>query len=279
MSHRLFRLTEQILAHPQLITAEALAPIAQYLVNRTADPSFMRDVEDDENKQDKEEMEVLNGVAFINVEGALSYKPIYTACGKVGVAYTELIEQVGEAIDAGAKQIVFSFSSPGGAAQACFTSANEVRRMADEAGVKLVAYVDEMACSAAYAWACMMDEVVSSPDGTTGSLGCIVALLDDSKALDKEGYKRVVITSLAGKSPFNEDGSFSEKFLAKVQEDVSRLGMQFAEHVSMYTGLSVETILALDAQSFHAEKALEIGLVNKVMTPREFLDYVRSNNA
>ena len=288
MSHRLFRLTEQILAHPQLITAEAMAPIAQYLVNRTLDPSLMKNVEEDEkrkkNKSDEEDndeddVDMLDNVAFISVEGALSYKPIYTLCGEVGTSYVRLIEQTQEAIEAGAKEIVYSFSSPGGAAMACFTSANEVRQLADEAGVKLTAWIDEGAHSAAYAWACMMDEVVSSPDASVGSIGCIVAMLDDSKFMEKEGFRRVIITSLDGKSPFNEDGSFSDKFLAKVKEDVDRLGLQFAQHVSHYTGLDVEAILALDAQSFHAEKALEVGLVNKVMTPREFLDYVRSNNA
>jgi ClpP class serine protease len=67
--------------------------------------------------------------------------------------------------------------------------------------------------------------------------------------------------------------------LDKLQEDVNRLGMQFAEHVSKYSGLSVETILALDAQSFHSEKAKEIGLINEIMTPREFLNYLSSKGA
>ena len=59
-----------------------------------------------------------------------------------------------------------------------------------------------------------------------------------------------------------------------MQEDVTRLGNKFAEHVSFYTGLAVDDILAMDAQTFNAEKALEIGLVNKIMTPREFLNYI-----
>ena len=105
--------------------------------------------------------------------------------------------------------------------------------------------------------------------------------MDDSKAMEKEGYKRVVISSTPGKSPYTEDGSFSKQFLEKMQEDVTRLGNKFAEHVAKYTGLPVEAILKMDAQTFHAEEALEIGLVNAIMTPREFINHLskRRTNA
>lgn len=274
MTHSLFRLSGQIFNSPQLITAESFAPIVDYLSKRNAgEIAMMEDVEDDEDHKEKD-IEIVNGVAFIKVDGALIYKPQRMMCSPEGTSYLGLIQQTAEAIQAGANTIVFEHSSGGGQALNCFSTANEVRRMLTEAGVRSYSYIDEGSFSASYAWACIADEVVIQPEASCGSIGCICALIDNSKALEQEGLKRVVISSTPGKSPYAEDGSFSKEFLAKMQEDVTRLGNKFAEHVSFYTGLAVDDILAMDAQTFNAEKALEIGLVNKIMTPREFLNYI-----
>lgn len=275
MPHKLLRLAGQVFNTPQYITAEALAPIVDYLSLRNGVDKML--VSGDQVEAKKPKVDMVQDIAFINVEGALTYRPVQMACSPEGTSYQGLIEQTQEALSAGAKKLVFTYASGGGQALGCFLSANEVRQMANDAGATITAYIEEGAHSAAYAWAATADEVIISPDASAGSIGCVVALIEDAKMLEKEGLKRVIITSLDGKSPFNADGSFSDKFLGKVQEDVNRLGMQFAQHVSNYTGLSVETILAMDAQSFHAEKALELGLVNKIMTPREFLNYITTN--
>jgi len=272
MPHKLLRLAGQVFNTPQYITAETLAPIVDYLSLRNGLDAML--VKGDQVECKESDVDMVGNVAFINVAGALSYKPVQMLCSPEGTSYQGLIEQTQEALSQGAKKLVFSYASGGGQAMGCFLSANEVRQMANEAGATIYAFIEEGAHSAAYAWACTADEVIISPDASAGSIGCIVALMEDAKMLEKEGLRRVVITSLDGKSPFNADGSFSDKFLSKIQEDVDRLGLQFAQHVSSYTGLSVETILAMDAQSFHAEKALDLGLVNKIMTPREFLNYI-----
>lgn len=274
MAHSLFRISSQVFNQPQLITAEAFAPIVDYLSRRNVgDIRLMEDFE--EREESATEVELVNKTAFISVEGSLTYKPQQMMCSPAGTSYTGLVEQVMAAIDAGAERIVFSHSSGGGQALGCFMCANEVRQLLTDANVKSYSYIDEGSYSASYAWAVISDEVVISPEASCGSIGCIVAMMDNSEMLKKEGIKRVVLSSTPGKSPYAEDGSgLSEQFLAHMQEDVTRLGQKFAEHVSQYTGLSVESILSLDAQSFHAEKALEIGLVNAVMTPRQFINYL-----
>ena len=272
MTHSLFRLSSQVFNQPQLITAEAMQPIVDYLTKRNLGDVQM--MEDEYEPKKKKAVEVIEGIAFLKVEGALTYKPQQMACAPEGTSYTGLIQQTAEAIAAGAHTIVFEHSSGGGQALNCFSSANEVRRMMDEANVRSFAYIDEGSYSASYAWACIADQVIIQPEASCGSIGCICALIDYSKAMEKEGYRRVVISSTPGKSPYAEDGGFSEEFLTKMQEDVTRLGNKFAEHVSFYTGLAVEDILAMNAATFHAEKALEIGLVNAIMTPREFLNHI-----
>jgi len=198
------------------------------------------------------------------------------ACAPEGTSYQGILEQASELIASGVTTLVTTHSSGGGQAHGCFDTANQLRAMCDEHGVRWLAYIDTMSASASLALNIAADEVIIHPSASTGSIGCVLALVDRSKALDMAGIKPVYISSTEGKTPFMEDGSFRKEFLQKMQEDVSRLGMQFAEHVHNYTGIPVEEILSYDAQMFHAEDALEKGLVNKIMTPKQFLSYLES---
>ena len=65
---------------------------------------------------------------------------------------------------------------------------------------------------------------------------------------------------------FAADGSFKKEFLDKIQKDVNKANDQFVSHVSNHTGLSIQSIKDLNAETFDADEALEIGLVNSIMT-------------
>jgi ClpP class serine protease len=278
-AHNIVRLASTIFNTPQLITAEGFDPIAKYLSRRITDADFAIYKKEDDEKYNKDEddLEMIGSVGVVQISGSLSYRPVYTLCGEVGTSYMGLIEQTQALIDAGAKTIVYEVDSPGGMAAHCFDTADTLREMLTEAGVKSIAYLDGTSASAAYALSCIADEVIAHPSASAGSVGCIVCLLSDAKALEQEGYKRLTITSTPGKSPFAEDGSFSEQFLNKLQEDVNRLGAEFVAHVAKFTGVSEADIAAQDAQCFHAEAALEKGLVNAIMNHREFSAYVAAN--
>lgn len=274
MAHNIQRLAATILNRPQLITQQSFDPIVQYVTARVANPEFAVYKEDRKEREEDERVEMINGVAVIKIEGSLSYKPIYTLCGEMGTSYMGLIEQTQYAIDNKAHTVVYEVGSGGGEASHCFESAATLRDMLTEAGVRSISYVDTAAYSAAYALAVVADEVIVNPSAGVGSIGCVVCLTDYSKALEKEGIKPVYITSVDGKVPFNADGSFSDTFLAKLKEDVVRLGDEFVAHVAAYTGLPEEEIKATNASTFHATKAVEMGLANAVMTHREFSTYL-----
>ena len=276
MAHNIQRLASTILNKPQLITQQSFDPIVQYLTARIMNPEFAVYKEERQERDEDERVEMINGVAVISIEGSLSYKPVYTLCGEMGTSYMGLLEQVQYAVDSKAHTIVFEVASGGGEASHCFESANSIRDMLTDAGIYSIAYVDQAAYSAAYALSVVADEVIVNPSAGVGSVGCVVALTDYSKALDKEGIKPIYIASASQKIPFNPDGSFSESFLAKLQEDVNRLGDEFIAHVAKYTGLSEEEIKATNAQTFYADKAVEMGLANAVMNHREFSTYLSS---
>ena len=213
-------------------------------------------------------------IGEICIDGVLTYKPVETMCSPSGVSYQGILDQAEELIGAGVKTLILTHSSPGGEASHCFSTANDLRQMCDDNGVYVISYVDTFSHSASLALQVIADEVIIHPSASTGSIGCVVALLDDSKALDQAGLKPIYIASSPGKTAYSPDGSISEEYIAKVQADVSRLGLEFAQHVSKYTGLPVDDITSMNADTYHAQAALEVGLVNKIMDHNQFAAYV-----
>lgn len=275
MSHKLFRLLESVYNTPHLIQAESLQPIVEYLQQRNI--NFSTIVPQAETVKEKKAL-LGSSIGEIVVSGTITYAPISGLCGPTGTSYQGILEQAEELIELGAKTIVMTFSSNGGAAAHCFTTCEELRLICDEAGVKLISYIDESAASAALALSVIADTVIIHPSASTGSVGCVCAVLDSSKALVNAGLKPIYISSTPGKTPFQDDGSFSANFLTELQENVTRLGNQFAEHVHKYTGVSIEEIQAMDAKMFHATDAVRVGLANTVMTHRQFAEYLQGIN-
>jgi ClpP class serine protease len=216
------------------------------------------------------------GVGVISVTGALTYKKIEGLCGTVGCSYESILEDAEEMIEQGANTIILNCDSGGGEGYGCFETSNELRKMCDEADVKIYAYNDGDMASACYGLACVADMVISNPYAETGSVGVLIALINDSKNLEDNGYSRSFISAGASKIPFAEDGTWRAGFLEGLQTKVDALYEDFCQHVSTYTGLSVEDVKATEAKMFSSSEALSLGLINAVMTRSEFVDYIIS---
>ena len=297
-AHNLFRLQASIYNTPHLITPASFQVILDFFSKRNSSNFIMKSMmtpgkkfdptddendssilpDDDENQEpeiDEDDVARLEaGVGFVYVDGSLTYKPISTMCGNVGTSYMELVEAFEELAENGVKTVVMEVSSGGGQAGHCFETADQIRKICDDAGITLLGYADECACSAAYALLCVCDVVIANPSADVGSIGVLIALMDDSKAMEQEGLKPIYIYAGENKIPYMDDGSFKKSFLDKLQADVDRLNTQFVAHVSKYTGLSEAAILDFQADSFDAQTALSKGLVNAVMTTSEFSAYV-----
>ena len=76
--------------------------------------------------------------------------------------------------------------------------------------------------------------------------------------------------------PFNEDGTFREGFTADLQESVDELYATFVTHVASMRGIEEQVVRDTEARMFKGSKALELGLVDKVMEAEEFYDYLAS---
>lgn len=273
---QVLRLTQSLHNTPHLITQQGMDVIFDYLDRRNLGVSFEvgENGEYEDDDEGKQKPTKVGKVGIINVHGSLTYKPRESLCGEASCSYIGIMEQARMLVDLGVTTIVMDMATPGGQGSHCFEYSNALRNFCDEYEIELIAYIDEMACSAGYAYACIADEVIINPSADTGSIGVVVALLDTSKAMAQAGYKRIYVTAGANKVPFAEDGSFKQEFLNDVKKQVDLLNEEFATHVSKHTGLSVEEVLGFEAKVFSASEAKEKGLVNSIMTHEEFSAYI-----
>lgn len=273
--HQLLRIKEKLSNTPHLMHLQSFETIIDYLNSRE-----MSEFKPDEKQPDLEATSRYSfnkdiGVAIMSIDGPTTYKPVTVMgmdCG--GASYQQIKEDFTYLVDNGAKTIAFSVSSGGGEAFQMMPTAEYMRKLATDNNVKLITYVDGLSASAAYGLSCIADEIIMAPSSEVGSIGVVVRLINDSKALEMEGYERVFVAAGASKTPFAEDGSFKEDFIADLQGKVDTLYQSFTEFVAEQRGISVEAVKATEAKTFLPERAIELGLADATMTLEAFYSHL-----
>lgn len=273
MAHSALRIKEKLCNTPHLISPTSFDSIISYLENK----DFAEYKADGGYDSDEAGIYTYNedtGVGFIEVNGALTYKStgMEMFCG--GTSYQGVLGAMNELVEEGAKVVVLSVDSGGGEAYSMIQTSSQLRQMADAAGIKLLTYVDGMSASAAYGLSVAAHEIIVNPDSEVGSIGVVVRLMNDSKALEKEGYERSFVYAGESKIPYAEDGSFRKEFIQDIQYKVDALYEQFTGYVAEMRGISVDAVKKTQANTFIASDAVRLGLADKVMTRLEFFEYL-----
>lgn len=267
-SHKLTRLSKSILEQPQLITAAKFEEIADILEDR--DHSLYR-AADKANLLANDDGNAGIGlvgerIGVLNVEGPTTYKATgwEALCG--GVSYQGLLAQMDELVKLEDVNIILmNINSPGGEAFRMFETARQLRKKADDNGKTLIAYVDGIAASAGFGLAVAAHEIIVNPDSEVGSIGVVIRLLNNTKRMEKEGINVTYITAGASKIPFDDEGEFRKEFLEDLQERVTELYDTFIDHVVTFRDIDPQVVRDTEAKMFSADKALELGLIDKIM--------------
>lgn len=278
MAHSLIRIKEKLVNTPHLVDQATFDSIMTYVNGRidgTIDaggPELASWADVDGDFAHRYNADTATGV--MHVEGPLTYRTSgwEAMCG--GTSYEMLKGQMEYFVSKGAKTVAMLVDSGGGEAHGMIDSANYMRKLADENGIKIITYVDGMSASAAYGLTAISDEVVMSSDSQVGSIGVLIQLINNSEALKKAGYERTFITAGEDKVPFDDDGAFTQAFKDRLQESVDRLYEGFTAHVAQGRGIELSVVKGTEANVFMAKEALELGLADKVMTLEEFYDYL-----
>jgi signal peptide peptidase SppA len=168
--------------------------------------------------------------------------------------------------------VALLINSPGGSPTQSALVADRIRGLAEERGVPVLAFCEDVAASGGYWLACAADEIYAHPTSIVGSIGVVSQSFGLEGLLQRIGVERRLYT--AGQSKARLD-----PFLPEKPEDVEWLrGLQGQLH-AMFREWVVSRRgdrLSDDAELFDGEvwtgaRALELGLVDGLGTPRGVL--------
>lgn len=210
-------------------------------------------------------------IAVINVSGGLVNRPMRDACGSGPTSYEELRCAFDEAMsDENVTAIVFRMDSPGGMASGCFDLADYIF---ESRGKKpIVAQVDDMAYSGAYALAAACDEIQMTRTGGVGSVGVYTYHIDQSGYDSKMGVKVTYIFAGAKKVDGNPHEPMSDSAMADAQADINETYDLFVNSVAKYRGMSADDVRATEAQCYGPADALVFKLADSIGTLEDLVE-------
>ena len=276
LAHALYHLRKKVVNTPQLMSLSEFENVIEYLDNSDGrEVKVAEKLEEDLDHNSRYTIYRDDAAALFTIEGPMTYKPFTIMgmdCG--GFSYQQFKQDFSYAVEQGVKTVGLILNSGGGEAHQLFPTMNSIRKLADKNDVKILAYVDGVAASAAYATAAIADEIILSEGSQVGSIGVVVRLMNDNQKLQKEGYKRTFIQAGEDKTPFDAEGEFKESFLQDIQQKVDVMYKDFVSHVASYRNISEEQVKATEARIFLPEEALALGLADRVMGVDEFYLYI-----
>jgi ClpP class serine protease len=158
--------------------------------------------------------------------------------------------------------VVLHIHSPGGSVGGVREAAQLIAEL--KAVKPIYAYTDTETYSAAYWLAAACTAILASPMAGVASIGCYLAWIDDSAAMEAGGLKLVVIKDGDYKAS-TLPGQLTEEAAAMLLAEVKAFGGAFREDVVQWrreaSGLDVPES-AMQGQSILARDAVDLGLVD-----------------
>lgn len=204
------------------------------------------------------------GVAVIPLHGTISHRPSLMTSG--GASAEEFTHAFQAAVnDSSVASIILDVDSPGGSVFGLDEASETVFQ---SRGTKpVIAVANAQAHSAAYQIASQADEFVVTPSGMAGSIGVIMAHVDDTKADEQAGYEVTYIYAGEHKAE-GWQGTLTDDAREHLQSIADAYYEVFVEHVARGRGVTTETVLSDFGQgrSFTSKELLKRGMVDRIAT-------------
>jgi len=160
--------------------------------------------------------------------------------------------------------VALSVNSPGGSPVQSALIARRIRDRAEERGVPVLAFAEDVAASGGYWLACAGDEIFADENSIVGSIGVIAAGFGFVDLIARHGIERRVHTAGARKGmldPFRPENPEEVERLLAVQRDMHE---SFVSHVRERRGrrLRGEDDVLFSGEFWSGRRAIELGLVD-----------------
>ena len=216
---------------------------------------------------------VINGTAIINISGPLLSTSSFWSKWLGYTSYQDIRAQVmAAAANPEVQDIMLMMATPGGSVFGITDGADAISKA--NAIKPVYAYSNQNCCSAGYWLACATREIITSPESETGSIGVIVVHKSFEKQLESDGIKITEIKSSALKAVGGPFHDLTEQERSHIQEQVSQLNDLFQTHV--HACRPQVKYSAMNGQTFFGAEAVKNGIVDKIMTYDQVMQYIQS---
>jgi len=208
----------------------------------------------------------MGNIALVPIEGLLLHR-----FSGFGSSYEVIRSQVQSALDdTSVEQIVLDIDSGGGEVSGLFDLVDFIVEARNQKPI--TALVNEHAYSAAYLLASSASQIVAPKTAGVGSIGVIVAHLDQSKAESDVGLQFTEIYAGKHKVDFSPHQPLSEQAKIEIQTQVNDTYDLFLQTLAQNRQSSASIFRDTEAKTYSASQALDLQLIDKIQSPYKFLE-------
>jgi len=207
---------------------------------------------------------LVDGIAVLPISGTLAHKwgGLQPNCGATG--YDGIQARLQQALaDPDVRGIMLDVDTPGGEVAGAFDCTDIIARANQIKPVWSLGY--DMHCSAGQLLVSGAGRRLITQTGIAGSIGVVIAHMDVSELMKQTGRKVTLIHAGASKVEGNPYEALPDSVRTKLEASVKATRQRFAETVSTHTGLSVDRILAQEADIFEGQEAIAQGLADELV--------------
>ena len=191
--------------------------------------------------------------------------PVIRLAGTIGMGSRSLSDAglasvIDKAFRSKPAAVALVINSPGGSPVQSSLIAARIRRLADEKGVRVHGFVEDVAASGGYWLAVAADDIWVDGSSIVGSIGVISSSFGFAELMARQGVERRVVT--AGRSK-----SLADPFLPQKPEDVERIrAIQTPIHDAFIArrGSRLKDADLFNADIWVGQAAVDLGLVDGV---------------
>jgi signal peptide peptidase SppA len=206
------------------------------------------------------------GVAIIPVHGVLINRFQYS--WGIVTGYNFIREQHKAALaDSDVKLIIHDHNSFGGMVAGCFETVDLI--YSNRSVKPTIAVVDANSYSASYALSSAANKLVVVPSAGVGSIGVMAMHINFGKMLKDIGIEVSLIYAGKHKVDGNPFESLPPDVRKNIQSSIDKSYAVFVNSVARNRNLSADAVKATEAQTYDADDALSLGLIDAVQTPSE----------
>ncbi|WP_103173256.1 S49 family peptidase [Paracoccus sp. SY] len=208
---------------------------------------------------------VSGGVAVISIIGTLVNRGAWVGASSGLVSYEGISAQLHEAAtDPAVHSVILDLDTGGGEAGGITGVAKQIAALAKQK--RVVAVVNDTACSGGYWIASAANEIVVSETSMVGSIGVVVLHVNRAGEMKQKGWEPTFIYAGAHKVDGHSLAPLSDSVRADVQASIDALYRSFCQGVAVGRGsrLTEAAARATEARVYLGADTIAAGLADRV---------------